>query len=137
MELEFLDLLVVDRNAENVRRQQVWRELDAGELGVDRPGQRLGQRGFASAGEILEQHVSAAGHGGKEFPGGLGLPLDHPGNVVLENLEYGARRKLEGRHRGHSPRPPVRLQPETGDPGSRVDVRLGSVFGSAGASPHL
>ena len=59
-ELELLRLLVVDRQAGDVRRQQVRRELDAPERAAEAAGDRLGQHGLAGARHVLDQQVPAA-----------------------------------------------------------------------------
>ena len=59
-ELELLVLLVVDREAGHVRRQQVRRELDPPEAAAEAPGDRLGEHGLAGAGHVLDQEVAAA-----------------------------------------------------------------------------
>jgi len=60
VETEGLVTLVEDRHAQDVRRQEVGRELDALERGADRTRERLGERRLAGAGIVLEQHVAAA-----------------------------------------------------------------------------
>ena len=67
VKMKLLVALVENGNAENVRRQQVGRELDALELRVNGAGERLGQRGLARAGKILQQHVAAAGERGEQL----------------------------------------------------------------------
>src|SRR5690242_21714149 len=57
--MKLLVALVKDGNTQNVRRQQVRRELQTAETRVNRAGQRLGQRRFARAGIIFQQHMSA------------------------------------------------------------------------------
>ena len=59
-ELELLRLLVVDRQAGDVRRQQVGRELDAAEGAAEAPGDRSGQHRLAGPGHILDQQVALA-----------------------------------------------------------------------------
>ena len=51
VKMKQLVLLVENGDTENVRRQQIRRELDALEGGVDGTRQRFGQRGFARAGK--------------------------------------------------------------------------------------
>ena len=67
VKMKLLVALVENRHAEDVRRQQIRRELDALELGVNGAGQRLGQRRLARAGKILQQHVPAAGQRGEQL----------------------------------------------------------------------
>jgi len=61
VEMKLLIALVENGNAQNVRRQQVGRELNAFEARINRTRQRFRQRRLARAGKIFEQHVSAAG----------------------------------------------------------------------------
>jgi len=67
MKMELLVTLAEDGDAENVRRQQVGRKLDALEPGIHRPRQGLGQRGLAGAREILQQDVAATGKRGQQL----------------------------------------------------------------------
>ena len=59
-ELELLGLLVVDRQAGDVGRQQVRRELDAPERAAEAAGDRLGEHRLAGARHVLDQEVAAA-----------------------------------------------------------------------------
>ena len=59
-ELELLGLLVVDREAGHVGRQQVRRELDPPEDAAEAPRDRLGEDGLAGARHVLDQQVAAA-----------------------------------------------------------------------------
>ena len=52
-------LLVVDDRADEVGREQVGRELDARELGVDRVAERAHRERLGEAGDALEQDVPA------------------------------------------------------------------------------
>ena len=67
VKMELLVALAEHRHAEDVRRQQIRRELDALELRVNRAGERLGQRRLARAGKIIQQHVAAAGERGEQL----------------------------------------------------------------------
>ncbi len=73
VELEGLITLVEQRHPEDVRGQQVRRELNALEAGVDGARQGLGERRLASAGHVLEQHVAAGGEGRHELAYSLRL----------------------------------------------------------------
>ena len=69
-ELELAGALVVDRDAGDVARQQVGRELDALEGAAGRARQALGQHRLADAGHVLDQQMP----GGREPDDGqLGL----------------------------------------------------------------
>jgi len=50
-------VLLVDRHADDVRRQQVAGELDAVVLEAEHARHRVGQRGLAHAGQVLDQQV--------------------------------------------------------------------------------
>src|SRR5690242_15560706 len=68
MKMKLLVALVKNGNTQNVRRQQVRRELQTAETRVNRAGQRLGQRRFARAGIIFQQHMSARRKGCQQVP---------------------------------------------------------------------
>src|SRR5207237_4721430 len=91
-ERELLLALVEHRDAENVRGQQIGRELHAREARADRCGERLGERGLAGARRVLDQHVPAAGKGGEEFAHGAVLAvydaLDVSGDARGETLRF-------------------------------------------------
>ncbi len=59
MELEATGLSLVDRHADDVRRQHVAGELDALELQAERARQHMRQRGFSDAGQVFDQQVTA------------------------------------------------------------------------------
>jgi hypothetical protein len=82
VKMELLVALAEHRHAEDVRRQQIGRELDALELRVNRAGERLGQRRLARAGKIIQQHVAAAGERGEQLARRAGLAAHDFGDVV-------------------------------------------------------
>ena len=59
-ELEFLGLLVVDREARDVRGQEVRCELDPPEGAAEAPGDGLGEDRLAGPGDVLDQQMAAA-----------------------------------------------------------------------------
>ena len=66
MKNETLPFPVEDRHPHEVGGHQVRGELHPGEIQAERPGQRLGERGFADAGHVFDQQMAAsqqAGHG--------------------------------------------------------------------------
>jgi hypothetical protein len=85
VKMELLVALAENGNAEDVRRQQIGRELEALELRVNRAGERLGQRRLARARKIIQQHVAAAGERGEQLSRRAGLAAhdfgDVPGDV--------------------------------------------------------
>ena len=94
-ELELLGLLVVDRQAGHVRREEVRRELDAPEAAAQAPRDRLGKHGLAGAGNVLDQQVAAAEQRDEGQPDLVMLADDHVLDVG-EDLLSGL---LEVRHR--------------------------------------
>ncbi len=81
VKMKLLVALVENGNAQNVRRQQVRRELEPFELRVNGSGQRLGQRRLAGAGKILQQHMAARRERREQMPCGLALSMHDQGNV--------------------------------------------------------
>ena len=65
VELEAAAVALVDRHAEDVRRQHVARELDALELQPEGARQHVRQRGLAHAGNVLDQQVAARQNAGE------------------------------------------------------------------------
>jgi hypothetical protein len=59
VELEAARVAVVDRHADDVRRQHVGRALDAVEVQAEQFGQDMGQDGLADARQILDQQMAA------------------------------------------------------------------------------
>ena len=76
-ELELLVLLVVDRQAGDVRGQQVRRELDPSEAAAEAPGDRLGEDRLAGARHVLDQEVAAAQERDERQPDFVVLADDH------------------------------------------------------------
>lgn len=87
VEFEFLLALMIDRNAEDVGRQNVGRELNTLELRVDGGGEGFGECGLASAGIIFEQNVAAAREGGQEFADGRALAANDRFDIVGDAVE--------------------------------------------------
>ncbi len=65
MKPELVGFGVEDRHAEHIGRQQVAGELDARVVQSQRSGDRLRQRRFADAGNVLDQQVAAGKHAGQ------------------------------------------------------------------------
>ena len=57
---ELADLLVVDRSAGDIAGQEIWSELDAFEVAAGGDGDGPGEHGFADAGDVFDEDVSAA-----------------------------------------------------------------------------
>ena len=74
VELEGALLLVVDRHAGDVGRQQVGRELDPGVRALHGVGERAGQHRLAGAREVLEQQVALGQQAGQRQPDHWRLP---------------------------------------------------------------
>ena len=96
VEAEALGAGVVDRHTDDVRRQQIGRELHALEGGADRAGERLGQRGLAGAGVVLEQHVTAAGECGQQ-PADRQLLAAHDHPEICRDPPEGVARRVTHR----------------------------------------
>ena len=77
LELEFLRLLVVDRQAGDVGWQEVRRELDAPERAAEAAGDRLGEHRLAGARDVLDEEVAPAHQGDQCEPDLLVLAHDH------------------------------------------------------------
>lgn len=58
MELEAARLRIVDRHAQDIAGQQIGGELHALEVQSQRGRQRMGQRGLAQAGQVLDQQMA-------------------------------------------------------------------------------
>ena len=76
-ELELLGLLVVDRQAGHVRRQQVRRELDAPEGAAEAASHRLGEHRLAGPGNVFDEQMAAAQQGDESQADLLALADDH------------------------------------------------------------
>jgi hypothetical protein len=68
VKLESASLAVVDRYADDIGRQQVTGELDALEAQTQGSGERVRQHGFAYAGNVFDQQVSARQKAGDRQP---------------------------------------------------------------------
>ena len=91
VELEPVRRLVVDRDARDVGRQQVGRELDALARALHGGGERLREARLARAGGVLEQHVALGEHRGQHEADDLALAqhglvdvVDEAGEGALE-----------------------------------------------------
>ena len=99
-----LPLLVVDRHADDVGRQQVARELDATEGAAERRGERARERRLADARDVLDQQVAARQQRDHRGADRLGLAADDGRDRVLEpadRTDVGRRerrRRRRGRH---------------------------------------
>ena len=86
-ELEALGGPVPHADADDVGRQQVGRELDAAVVGVDRRGERLGQRGLADAGHVLDEQVALGEQAEEGQQDDVVLALDDPADVVGDGAD--------------------------------------------------
>ena len=88
--LELRGAWVVDRNADHVRGEKVAGELDAAKLQAERAGQRVGERGLADPGDVLEQDMAARQQRGEGESHDLVLTVEDPlylGDEPIEQLE--------------------------------------------------
>ena len=81
-ELEALFTLVVDVGSHHVGGQQVRGALDAGELAVDRTGERARQRGLPHARIVLDQRMSLGHQGDEEMIERLAAHLNGAADVL-------------------------------------------------------
>ena len=79
--------LVEDLRADDVGRQQVGRELDAVERGVDRLGQRAHRERLGQAGHALEQHVTAGEQADQQALDHVLLADDAPRDLLKDALD--------------------------------------------------
>ena len=98
LDVELLRLLVEHHRPDDVGRQEVGRELDAGERGVDDLRQRAHRQGLGEAGDALEQDV-AAGQQADEEPLDHGVLPHDPAGHFLEDALHGQLGRLVGQLR--------------------------------------
>src|SRR5690606_9694854 len=98
-ELELLGLLVEDRQAGDVRRQEIGRELDPPERAAEAPGARLGGAGLAGPRHGLAEQTAAT-HARDERESDLVVLADDDALDVREDLLAGL---LDLGHDGVSP----------------------------------
>ena len=87
VELETVLAPVEDRHADDVRGQQVRRELDAAELAVNGLGQGARQRRFADAGHVLQQDVAARQQAHERELDGFALAHDRGFDIGQQRVE--------------------------------------------------
>jgi hypothetical protein len=97
LELESAVALVVDREPDDVGRQEVGGELDALEGAVDGLCERLRERRLADAGDVLDEKVPTRQKRDGREPHGLGLPANH--TLDRPTQPRHALRRLGRRHR--------------------------------------
>ena len=107
---------VEDDLADDVGRHEVGRELHAGELEVERPGERLHEQRLGHAGHALEQHVAAHEQRGDEAGQRAVLADDDLADLLADGEHGGPDRGVlvGGRrdigHGGRLPRTSVRMR---------------------------
>ena len=79
---------VVHRNPQDIGGEEVARELDALERGMDGHGQALGQERLAHARRILDQEVPPREKGDDGEGDGLGLALDHEAYIPVQGGDF-------------------------------------------------
>ncbi len=105
LDVEALAAAAVDPRADDVGRQEVGRELDAGERAADDVGERLGGERLGQPGDGLEQHVAAGEEGDEQPFEQAALADDDAAHLEEDPLDLlgGAhvvhRRRVVGRHR--------------------------------------
>src|SRR5216683_3299294 len=78
-------------SAQYVGGKQVRSELDPSERKIARNGHRLGKRGFADPGDVLEEQVSACDQAGHRQSSGLFLPHHDPGEALPKPIQHFGR----------------------------------------------
>ena len=96
-ELELLRALVEERDAGDVARQQVGRELDAAKRAVERARERLGEHGLADARHVLEQHVAFAQQRDQQQVDDVALADDDALDVRCRALGHAPQRSSTSR----------------------------------------
>jgi hypothetical protein len=91
-ELEYLLLLVENRDAEDVRWEQVGRELHACEARADRRCEAFRERGLAGAGIVVDQHVPAGSERREQLAHRVVLAAHYLLDVRCDPLEQRAPR---------------------------------------------
>ena len=99
MERKAVRLGLVDRDAQNIGRQQVAGELDALEVEPEDLRQRVRERGLADAGEVLDEQVPAREQAGERQTQLRLLPENHLADALDGGLEQRPRAR-EGFFRG-------------------------------------
>src|SRR5207248_1857021 len=87
-ELELLGLLVVDRDARHVTRQEVRGELDATEGAPDGLRERLRQHRLSDAGHVLNENVALARQRYQRKLDFVALTDQHAGYVAQQRAEH-------------------------------------------------
>jgi hypothetical protein len=77
----------VDRDPQDVGRQEVGRELDPPEVEPDCHRQRVGQGGLAHAGHILEEYVTVGQERGQGQTDDLALAVEHGFDFLDELIQ--------------------------------------------------
>ena len=57
LEFEFVEFRIVDRNTQNVGRQQIAGELDAVEFARQTPSERMSQSCFSNTGDVFDEKM--------------------------------------------------------------------------------
>jgi hypothetical protein len=105
LDVEALAAASVDACADDVGRQQVGRELDAGERSTDDVGERFGGERLGQTGDRLQQHVAACEESDQQAFEQPALADDDAAHLEEDALHLlgGAhvvhRRRIVGRHR--------------------------------------
>ena len=101
MEFERALLALVHAHADNVRGQEVGRELDALERKIERGGECVRESGLAHAGQILDQQMSAGEKTGKGQAHLRGLAKHDAVHLRLRARQGGAETGIQRRRGGN------------------------------------
>src|SRR5262249_9031202 len=98
---ELAAALVVDRNAEDVAREQIARELHAAKLAADGAGQGAREGRLADAGDVLDEKVTPREQRGERELDGLLLRLERGCDGLSQSLQRGELLCDQGCRSGH------------------------------------
>jgi len=87
--------LVEDVDACDVRREQVGRELETGEVAVERAGERLGEHRLADTGKVLDDRVTLGDEAEHDEPQRFVRSVDDPREVLDDRRDLPARGRLD------------------------------------------
>jgi hypothetical protein len=91
LEFKILPLRIIDRYADDIRRQEVTGKLDPLETAPQGVREALRERRLSDAWHILDQQMATRQQGQHSQLYRLGLPFDDAFDVALQRLDFGDR----------------------------------------------
>lgn len=91
LELELMPVAIPDRDAGDIRRQQIRGELDSVELAVDRPGDRLGELGLSHSRNVFDENMTLGDQGEENELDDSSLALDDGLDIGRDAVEILAK----------------------------------------------